>query len=279
MRYRFLRYPGGLEKAVTLSYDDGCIEDIRLASTLDEYGFKGTFNLVGERKKLLTKEQIEECFLKKGHEIAVHGELHIAEGVVRPIDGIRDVLNCRIELEERYKTIIRGMAYPECGITRFANGTTYETVRNYLIELDIAYARTIGCDNNSFELPQDWFEWMPTAHHDNPNIMKWIDEFIDVDLSLLTRKTPKLFYIWGHSYEFERKNNWKHLYDILNKLGKREDIWYATNMEIYEYVTAFNSLITNANHTMMFNPSRYDIWFSADGVTHKINSGETLEIL
>ena len=28
MRYRFLRYPGGLYKAVTLSYDDGCPEDI-----------------------------------------------------------------------------------------------------------------------------------------------------------------------------------------------------------------------------------------------------------
>ena len=45
MRYRFLRFPGGKDKAVTFSYDDGFRYDIRLAQTLDRYGIKGTFNL------------------------------------------------------------------------------------------------------------------------------------------------------------------------------------------------------------------------------------------
>ena len=35
MRYCFLRYPGGKFKAVTLSYDDGLVEDMRLAETLN----------------------------------------------------------------------------------------------------------------------------------------------------------------------------------------------------------------------------------------------------
>ena len=45
MQYRFLRYPGGKGKAVTLSYDDGCRDDIRLAKTLTAYGIRCTFNL------------------------------------------------------------------------------------------------------------------------------------------------------------------------------------------------------------------------------------------
>ena len=45
MRYQFLRYPGGLCKAVTLSYDDGAKADARLAETLNRYGLKCTFNL------------------------------------------------------------------------------------------------------------------------------------------------------------------------------------------------------------------------------------------
>ena len=45
MRYRFLRFPGGKDKAVTFSYDDGFRYDIRLAQTLDRYRIKGTFNL------------------------------------------------------------------------------------------------------------------------------------------------------------------------------------------------------------------------------------------
>lgn len=45
MQYRFLRYPGGKGKTVTLSYDDGCRDDIRLAKILTEHGIRCTFNL------------------------------------------------------------------------------------------------------------------------------------------------------------------------------------------------------------------------------------------
>ena len=45
MIYHFMRYPGGKPKAVTLSYDDGVIQDIRMAQVLDKYGLKCTFNL------------------------------------------------------------------------------------------------------------------------------------------------------------------------------------------------------------------------------------------
>ena len=49
MRYRFLRFPEGRPKALTLSYDDGCTQDIRLADILSRYGIKCTFNLNSER--------------------------------------------------------------------------------------------------------------------------------------------------------------------------------------------------------------------------------------
>ena len=40
-----MRFPGGLAKALTFSYDDGVEQDIRLVEILDKYGMKGTFNL------------------------------------------------------------------------------------------------------------------------------------------------------------------------------------------------------------------------------------------
>ena len=40
-----LRYPNGLAKALTLSYDDGVVEDIRLIEIMNRHGLKGTFNL------------------------------------------------------------------------------------------------------------------------------------------------------------------------------------------------------------------------------------------
>ena len=40
-----MRFPGGLRKAFTLSYDDANYDDMRLMELMDEYGVKGTFNV------------------------------------------------------------------------------------------------------------------------------------------------------------------------------------------------------------------------------------------
>ena len=90
MRYRFLRFPKGKQKAVTLSYDDGCRDDIKFSDTISKYGLKCTFNLNCDymRKENLSVSEIKEHFLSKGHEIAVHGANHRAEGTLRPIEGI-----------------------------------------------------------------------------------------------------------------------------------------------------------------------------------------------
>ncbi|MBQ6894265.1 MAG: hypothetical protein IJN40_02070 [Clostridia bacterium] len=200
---------------------------------------------------------------------------------MRPIEGIRDVLDCRLELEERCGQIIRGMAYPDTGITVFGNFSKYEDVKQYLKELDIAYARTLGGDNNKFLLPDDFYAWMPTAHHTNPKIMEYIEEFLKLDLSTKTyhaRRYPRLMYIWGHSYEFQTDNNWELIEQICEKLANNDEIWYATNIEICDYVNAYKSLIYSANGMTIYNPTLYEIWFDVDGVTHSIKSGETLSI-
>ena len=140
MRSIFMRYPGGKAKAVTFSYDDGVVQDKRLAEMFDKYGLKGTFNFNCERARKFnySKEEIQEYFLSKGHEIAVHGATHRANGNLRPIEGIKEVLECRLDLEERCDAIIRGMAYPDTGINLMGNFGTYEQIKNYLTELDIA---------------------------------------------------------------------------------------------------------------------------------------------
>ena len=286
MRYRFLRFPEGKAKAVTLSYDDGCRDDIRFSETISRYGLKCTFNInsamMGEDTSSwrLTKEEVKEHLLDKGHEIAVNGADHRAPGVLSALDGIQDVLNCRLGLEKMYGRIIRGMAYPDSGITRFGNGASYENIKRYLTDLGIVYSRTLAGDNNSFALPTDWHAWMPTAHHGNPQVLAYIDEFVNMDTEKCysSGRTPKLFYLWGHSYEFERNNNWDLLETICEKLGGKENIWYATNIEIYDYVTAYRSLVFSADCTMIYNPSLFTVWFDIDGKLYKIGSGETLTL-
>lgn len=279
----FMRYPEGKAKAVTLSYDDGIPQDIKLSKILTEHGMKCTFNLNSEfgRKNGLTKEEVEEHILSKGHEIAIHGYNHRMPGALRPIEGIRDILDCRIELEKKYGRIIRGMAYPDAGVNFFINTSSYDKVKNYLTELDIAYARALGGDNDSFELPNDWHRWMPTAHNCNPKIMEYIDKFVNLNITpgmWRPRRVPRLFYLWGHSYEFEKEfgGDWDLFERICEKLGDKEDIWYATNIEIYDYVEAYNSLVYSADEAIIYNPTLHTIWFDIDSKPYVIKPGETL---
>lgn len=279
MRYRHLRFPEGRGKAVTLSYDDGVREDIKMSEIISKFGIKCTFN--HNNYERLSKEEIEKYVLERGHEIAVHGANHRAEGLLRPIDGINDILSCRMHLENKLGIIIKGMAYPDSGIRNISQDTTYQTIKNYLNELDIVYARTLGEDNNSFKLPDDWYAWMPTAHHRNPELMEYIDEFININPDKepsLTRRYPRLFYLWGHSYEFEKNNNWDLLETICEKLSGKSDIWYATNMEIYKYVKAYNSLEYSADGTIVYNSTIYKIWFDIDGTLYSVDSKEKIVI-
>ena len=284
MRYRFLRFPGGLYKAVTLSYDDGCKDDIRFSETICAHGLRCTFNInsgfIAEKEGdwHLTREQIKKYLIDTGNEIAVHGKNHRALGKVTPVDGIRDVLECRTELENDFGMIIRGMAYPDSGITQFENGAEYGNIKRYLTDLGIVYSRTLCGDNDSFALPDDWHAWMPTAHHTNPELFGYIDKFLNEPMPPYNAsQTPRLFYLWGHSFEFEENKNWDLLDNICSTLSNKPDVWYATNIEIYDYVSAYRSLVFSADGSTVYNPTLLTVWFTEDGKLFSVKSGETLK--
>ena len=286
MRYRFLRYPEGKVKAVTFSYDDGVFSDVRLAEIFTKYGMKGTFNINSSRlpehstQGKIGVDDVRKYLLERGHEIAVHGEKHIAPALARPVDSIKEVLFGRLGLEEKFDMTVRGMAYPDAGIRLEHNGNTKERVKGQLRDLGIVYARSLGGDNDVFALPTDWLEWIPTAHHDNPKIFEYIDKFLAIDLTngYCSSHWPRLFYIWGHSFEFDRKNNWERIEEICAKLSGKDDTWYATNIEIYDYVKAYESLEISADGTRIYNPTLIKVWFVVNGVLYSVAPGERIKI-
>ena len=46
---------------------------------------------------------------------------------------------------------------------------------------------------------------------------------------------------WGHSYEFDNNDNWEVIENFAEYIGGRDDVWYATNIEIYDYVKDYIS--------------------------------------
>ncbi len=283
MKYRYIRFPEGKGKAVTFSYDDGRRYDIRLAEIFNKYGVKGTFNVcggfIGDPNRL-SVEEMKTLFLDKGHEIACHGFEHVAPGMLRPFEGVQEYIDDRKAVEKATGKIIRGLAYPNSGITHLGNGATYENIRRYLTDLGFMYARSLAGDNNRFRLPGDWFNWVPTMHHDNENSLAWAQEFVDADMKkpYFASRFPRLLYIWGHSFEFENKNNWEHIEDILKIVANREDTWYATNIEIREYVQAYDRLVFTADSKTVYNPTLIDVWFEQENGLFCVRSGETVSL-
>ncbi len=284
MRYRFLRFPEGKEKALTLSYDDGCLHDKRLIEIADQYGIKVTLNINsgmmgGGDQWHLSAQELKALVSSGGHEIAVHGAEHIALGKATVVNGIREVLVCRQELEKEFGGVIRGMAYADTGIGQMTAGVTLAEIEHYLKELGIAYSRALGGDNCRFEIPEDFYAWMPTAHHQNPELMNWLELFLKEALpEYVAKRMPKLFYLWGHSYEFERNGNWDLFEQFCREAGGHDDVWYATNIAICDYVRAYQALQFSVDNTKVFNPTCQTVWFEVDGQVFCAPAGALTEL-
>ncbi|MBE6644520.1 MAG: polysaccharide deacetylase [Ruminococcaceae bacterium] len=270
----FLRFPGFLTKACTLSYDDGVKDDAKLIEIMRKYGLKGTFNInsvafEGRHPNRHSAEEIKAIF-GDDTEIAMHGYNHLSLAKVEPALAMRDVVADRECLEKTFGRIIRGMAY--------ANGSYNDEVIDMLRSAGVVYCRTTKA-TESFDIPDNWLSLHPTCHHNHPRLFELVDEFFaESGKASFWSKKPKLFYLWGHSYEFPRDNNWDVIEKFGQKMAERDDVWHATNMEIYKYVEAFNRLVFSADLTLVENPSAMDVYIFYKGNNILVKAGETAKL-
>ena len=269
-----MRFPGGKRKAFTLSYDDGTIHDKRLVATMEQYGIKGTLNVntasIGVAPNKLTWQELRALADSPSVEIAAHGYRHHALAQVELGVATYDVMKGRETLETNLARIVRGMAY--------ASGSVSDEVVTILRSCGIEYSRTSG-STEGFEVPSDWLRLSATCHHNNPRLMELAKDFVERgDEGYVWRNRPMLFYVWGHSYEFDRNGNWQVLEELCEYVGGRDDVWYATNGEIVSYVNAFRALRWSHDQSIVQNPTATDVCFFCDGKTVTVRSGETVRI-
>ncbi len=271
----FMRFPGGLPKAFTLSYDDGVEQDERLIEIFDKYGLKCTFNIsgglfapegtvypAGRVHRPLTLEKSLEIYNKNGHEVATHGYTHPWLEKLTESGATYEILKDREVLESVFGCIVKGNAYPY--------GAYSDSVVEAMKKCGIVYARTTRTTER-FDIPTDWLRLHPTCHHNNPRVFELCDKFIE-----MKNEAPQLFYLWGHSFELEKDNNWDRIEQISEKISGKSDIWYANNMEIYNYVKAYEALTFSADMTKVYNPSALEVFFILNGRNYSIKPGQTI---
>ena len=268
----------GKNKALTLSYDDGIIHDRKLVQMMNEYGIRGTFNLnsgIFSFEETVEKNGEETDFsriaaqevktLFEGHEVASHTVTHPSLTEL-PVGMIADeVLKDREALEGLTKDVIRGFAYPY--------GTYSKTVEEVLKACGIEYARTV-VSTRGFGIPEDFLEWHPTCHHDDAKLMELAKDFCEND-----GNNARLFYLWGHSFELAQNDNWHVMEGFFQYIAPYKDkIWMATNIEIMDYVKAFQNLKWSIDGNTVYNPSGIRLWFKKKEQVYCIGANETLEV-
>lgn len=270
----FLRFPEGRAKAFTLSYDDGVVADKRLLKILDSYGVKCTFNLNSgvfpDRgiHNRMTEQESFDTFCGSPHEIALHGHRHLYLTKVSAVQCAQEIVANREYLEHKYNRLVSGMAY--------AYGATNDRICKTLQDLGVHYARTTVSTGN-FAIPEDFLRWNPTCHHTDKNLHELTQKFVTTSpLDERKFRESYLFYVWGHSYEFDDNNNWHVITDLLDVVGGLQDVWYATNGEIYDYVSAFRMLQWGIEDQLAFNPSCTELWLERDKKLYRIAPGATV---
>ena len=273
-QHQYMRFPGGRSKALTLSYDDGVCQDKRFVEILNAHGLKCTFNLNGgmfahegnaplSRHPRMTANECRELYGNGPHEVAVHGFTHPHLDQLTAGSIAYEMIKDRETLEGLFGQVVRGMAYPFGAY----NDQVVEVLRN----CGIVYARTV-VSTEGFSIPTDWLRMPATCHHNSKKLMGLAKSFIDMEVP----RSPKLFYLWGHTYEFDDNDNWNVIEEFAEYMGGRDDVWYATNMEIYEYVEAYRSLVFSADRSVVKNPSAITLYMQIGKEIKTILPGETV---
>ena len=165
------------------------------------------------------------------------------------LDIYHEIIEDKKALESLVGYPVRGLSYPF--------GTYDDRVLSIIESCGIEYSRTV-IPKDKFRIPTNYLVWDPTIHIKG-NIDNLFDSFMNNRF-----KELRILYVWGHSYEFNDNNTWDMIEHFCEYAGNKEEVWYATNIEIKDYLDALKQLKISADESIILNPTIYDLWISID---------------
>lgn len=273
-------YPGGKTKALTMSFDDGRIFDRDLIKMFNKYGIKGTFHLISSRlgsDGYVKSEEIKELYA--GHEISLHTHTHptIAYMPRRRID---------YEITENKRILERIAGREICGLS-YPMGSFGDNVTGVMKNAGVLYGRTT-LSTGTFALPKNFYEWHPTIHYSR-GTQRWSKNLV-ISRSLLTEKANEfaeyfdwqrnmpIMQVWGHSYELDDNDDWDVMENFCKYISTINTVWFATNIEVADYVNALKQLRFTQECDTVYNPTAIDVWIGVNDKPVKVPGGKRIQL-
>ena len=214
---------------VAQCWDDGVLNDIRLADLLRKYNAKATFNLNPALHK--ARERITDQWNFNGHitgklawneitsvyegfEVASHTMDHCNAGEVDAKVFLNQAVGAKNILEDLFQKPCRGFAWP------WGKYTT-ETMQA-LREAGFLYGRT--CENVENVLNCEDFMALPSnCHALSKNFYEAFEK----------AKVSGVFYFWGHSYELmDDEAKWEEFENRIKFLSENPEVEWINVVDI-----------------------------------------------
>lgn len=274
-----MRYPGGFDRAVTLSFDDGVRQDMRFIGLLTKYGVKCTFNLNSGRFvtrdhyyppekiwKAMVDEDVLPTYSNEYAGIACHSAHHPTLKNASEAEIAEELLSDRNNLELLFGKRITGLAIP--------NGPYDETTVKVAKLCGMTYLRTTK-PTLDFKFPHELCPFDPTCHYREKELLEITERFLTAEC----KEEPFLLYVWGHTYNFdETDGDWELIENFLKTVSGKDNVFYADNQTIFDYKQKFDMLESSADGSLVYNPTDTVVWFMSGGSVFSVASGETVKI-
>ncbi len=232
------------EVVVTTSWDDGHVLDTHVAELMKQYGLRGTFYVAPKNSELGAGECLNDeavAKLAEVFEVGAHTMSHRELTKLTPVEVQNEIIESKEYLENITNKSVVSFCYPR--------GKYTKEISHIVRDLGFSNARTV--ERFCFTKSEDPFAVRTSVHTYN----HWSDVFrmlVLTRFNILTflrvwrhwdrlailmfdrvRETGGVFHLWGHSWELEKNNDWKRLERVFQHIGKRSDVSYVTNGELY----------------------------------------------
>jgi hypothetical protein len=239
-------YPEGKLKAFVISFDDGTsVSDAKVIAILNEYDVKGTFFINSMHPQ--SQGALHEPEIYKGHEVASHGAHHQGFNHLSLMEAEKEVVTDQQILGDLFHCRVEGFAYPYGAVPK--TEVQQQEIIKMLASIGIRYAR--WTQGGNFLPPDQFLVWKPTGGLDSGLARKFINMPATNHILLLTE--------WGHSRDLEKGDGWERIEKICKMLSDSKAIWFATYMEISNYVEALRSVKIEGKKVK--NASSVTVWF------------------
>jgi hypothetical protein len=236
-------------KIITTSWDDGAIEDFKLAEILNKYNLQATFYIPkkNNERQVISSGQIRE--LASTFEIGGHTLNHVFLTTVSSVIQWQEIEGCFNWLNEIINLPPKSFCAPK--------GLYSDNILQMVKKAGFTHLRTTHLLNLKGLSPNSILPLMHTTvqmyQHSKytyfkhlikrrkfSTLISWLSMHSENELLRLTEKKLEsirinqtgCFHLWGHSWEIEEYQLWNKLEAVCKLLSNQQDFVYMKNNQI-----------------------------------------------